>query len=231
MYCVKCGVRLADTEMQCPLCGTRVYHPDIVREKEESLYPNGKYPKAGTNLHWPQVLLTAAFVLPFLIVLLCDLQFNRAVTWSGYVMGALVIGYVTVVLPSWFQKPNPVIFVPCDFAAVGLYLLYINLVTGGNWFLSFAFPVVGGVGVIVVTVVTLLRYVRRGKLFIFGGATVALGAFMLLMEFLMSLTFSGIDFIGWSLYPLVTLVLLGGLLIFLGICRPARESVERKIFI
>ena len=29
MYCIKCGVELADTEKQCPLCGTLVYHPEL----------------------------------------------------------------------------------------------------------------------------------------------------------------------------------------------------------
>mgnify|MGYP001071229356 CR=1 FL=1 len=27
MYCVNCGVELADSETVCPLCGTRVFHP------------------------------------------------------------------------------------------------------------------------------------------------------------------------------------------------------------
>jgi hypothetical protein len=35
----------------------------------------------------------------------------------------------------------------------------------------------------------------------------------------------------WSLYPLTALVLLGGMLIFLAICRPARETMERKFFL
>ncbi len=231
MYCVKCGVKLADTELECPLCGTVVYHPDITREKGESLYPGKKYPRAGITPRWPQVMFTVAFLLPLFIVLLCDLQFNGGITWSGYVMGALVLGYVAAVLPSWFKKPNPVIFVPCDFAAAALYLLYINIVTGGEWFLPFALPVVGAVGAVVITVVTLLYYLRRGRLFIFGGAMIALGGVILLMEFLMCLTFEGIVFIGWSLYPLVTLALLGGALIFLGICRPARESMEKKFFL
>ena len=29
MYCIKCGVELADSEKVCPLCGTRVFHPDL----------------------------------------------------------------------------------------------------------------------------------------------------------------------------------------------------------
>lgn len=88
----------------------------------------------------------------------------------------------------------------------------------------------GGIALIVTAVVTLLRYLRRGGLYIVGGATAALGLFMLLVEFLMNITF-GSTGLGWSLYPLVVLVLLGGVLIFLGICRPARETMERKFFI
>jgi trk system potassium uptake protein TrkH len=54
-------------------------------------------------------------------------------------------------------------------------------------FLDFAFPVVGGICLITCTVVTLMYYLRRGKLYILGGAFMALGAFMLLVEFLMIL--------------------------------------------
>ena len=46
MYCVNCGVRLADTEKKCPLCETAVYHPDIKQSDARPTYPKGKYPKA-----------------------------------------------------------------------------------------------------------------------------------------------------------------------------------------
>ena len=29
MYCIQCGVKLADSQSACPLCGTVVFHPDI----------------------------------------------------------------------------------------------------------------------------------------------------------------------------------------------------------
>ena len=32
MYCINCGVKLADTEHICPLCGTEVFHPELMRE-------------------------------------------------------------------------------------------------------------------------------------------------------------------------------------------------------
>lgn len=229
MYCIKCGVRLADTEEKCPLCQTRVYHPEIHQPQTQPLYPKNQHPPAPRFSRATPISLSVLFLAAALVVLLCDLQLHRAVTWSGYVMGALVIFYVAAVLPLWFRKPNPVIFVPCTFAAVVLFLLYIDLVTDGNWFLSFAFPVTGGICLILTALVTLLRYIHRGRLYIVGGGFLALGAFMLLVEFLLNLTF-GTAFIGWSLYPLTALVLLGGYLIFLGICRPVREAMERKFF-
>lgn len=232
MYCVKCGVKLADSEKQCPLCGTVPYHPEISAPEGESLYPVGKYPSSQVSPMGAKVIISAVvFLLPILITLVCDLQLNGMVTWSGYVVGGLLLAYVVVILPGWFRKPNPVVFVPCDFGALIVYLLYICIATHGKWFLSFAFPVTGGLGLIVTAVVTLLRYVRRGKLYIIGGASIALGLFMPVAELLMNITWHRPMLFIWSEYPLTALVLLGGLLIFLAICRPARETVERKFFI
>ena len=230
MYCINCGVKLADTEKACPLCGVVVFHPDLHQGEGDHLYPPHRNPAPQVNSRAVQIVLTTAFLISMLIPLLCDLQISRAITWSGYVIGALLTCYV-IMLPMWFLRPNPVIFVPCDFACLAGFLLYINLATGGNWFLTFALPVVGTVGLIVTAVVALVRYLRHGKLYIFGGAAVLLGTFMLLMEYLLGLTFDGITFVGWSLFPLVILVLLGLMLIFLAICRPARETMERKFFL
>ena len=231
MYCVNCGVKLADTEKECPLCDTEVNHPAISRKEATSLYPPQRYPALQVSAAGTRGILTALFLLPMLICLQCDLLLNGSIRWSGYVIGALGMLYVMLVLPSWFRKPNPVIFVPCSFSAIGIYLLYINFAVDGNWFLSFALPVTAAIGMIATAVTTLLRYVRKGMLYILGGASIALGAFMPIMEFLLVLTFSPIKFAWWSLYPLTALVLLGGTLIFLAICRPARETMERKLFI
>ncbi len=134
MYCVKCGVKLADTEKVCPLCGTVVFHPDIAREESQRLYPAGRNPNPQVSRWGALVIVSTVFLLPMLLTLLCDMQISQSITWSGYVTGALLVGYEICVLPLWFKKPNPVIFVPCGFAAVGLYVLYINWMTGGNWF-------------------------------------------------------------------------------------------------
>ena len=229
MYCIKCGVKLADTEKKCPLCNTVVCHPDYEQTAERPLYPGNKLPKSNSGSKALNGIVIILFLIPTLVCFFADWFLDGKIEWFGYVAGALLVSYVAFALPLWFKKPNPVIFVFCSFVTTALYLLYINLATGGHWFMSFAFPVVGGVCLITCAVVTLMYYLRRGKLYILGGAFMALGAFMLLIEFLMKVTF-GLRFIGWSIYPLVVLVLFGGILIYLAINSAAREMLERKLF-
>ena len=229
MYCVKCGVRLGDTEAKCPLCHTAVYHPEIQQPAVEPLYPSGKMPKAGAGKRALSGLLVFIFLIPLILSFFSDFQRDGRLDWFGYVAGALAVGYVLFALPMWFRRPNPVIFLPCDFAAVALYLLYIDIATGGRWFLGFALPVTAGIGLIVCAVVTLVRYLRRGRLYIFGGATIALGGMVLMIELLLVRTF-GVEFIGWSTYPMAVLCLLGGVQIYLAINSSAREMIARKLF-
>lgn len=232
MYCIKCGVELADSEKSCPLCQTPVFHPQFSQQAGDPLYPADRNPPRKLRPWGLLIVVTALlFLLPCIVTVLIDLQIHSAITWSGFVAGALLMLYVMTILPAWFHRPNPVIFVPCSFLAMGLYLLYINLVTGGRWFLSFAFPVLGGLGLIITTVVTLCRYIHRGRLYVFGGSAITLGLFMPLMEFLLNYTFHRIRFIGWSLYPLSALVILGIVLLVMALCKPVRESFGKRFFL
>ena len=108
-------------------------------------------------------------------------------------------------------------------------LLYINFATGSCWFLSFALPISSALCLIVSALVTLLYYLRRGKLYIVGGFFMALGGLIVLVEFLLDITFE-LEFLGWSFYPLAALFLTGALLIYLAINRSARAAIERKLF-
>lgn len=230
MYCINCGVKLGDTEQVCPLCGTDPLNPNMERKHIRPLYPENRYPGIRPRIGAVNGTILALFLLPLLITFLVDWRVDGKLNWFGFAAGGLLLAYAVFALPIWFRDPNPVIFVPCDFAAAALYLLYIDLITGGGWFLSFAFPVTCVFALIVTSVIALRRYLRKGSLYIFGGAFMALGGTMLLIEYLLDITF-GRAFVGWSIYPLAVLILLGGLLIYLAIDRSAREVMERKLFI
>ena len=231
MYCVKCGVQLAETEKRCPLCNTVVYHPDLKQEPVQPLYPAGRFPAGQPRSLSVPIILSTALVMPMLIALLCNLQINGQVTWSGFVIGALMLAYVVVVLPGWFRKPDPALLVFCDFVALNLYLLYINYAVEGIWFWGFGFPLTSAVGLVTTAVVLLMRFFPTKGFFIFGGACVLLGVYAPVLEYLINLTFERTRFAAWSLYPLVALVLLGLMLIFLGTNSAVREKLERKFFI
>ena len=231
MYCVNCGVKLADSQMKCPLCGTVVYHPDIQRPQAEPMYPKNSMPSPQVNPRSAQIIATALFLLPMLITVQCDWRLSGSITWSGYVIGALAIAYCLFVLPNWFRRPNPVVFCTLNFAAAGLYLLYINHVTEGNWYWSFGLPVTAALGLICTVVTALLRYLRRGRFYILGGTLAAFGLFVLLIELLLCLTFDTMRFVGWSTYPMTVLLVLGLTLICLGRSHRAREKMERKFYL
>lgn len=230
MYCVKCGVELKDSEKCCPLCLTPVFHPDIERPQGEKPYPEYNSIDKKYNRRTLMLILTVVFGLVALITLLIDLRISGRVSWSGYVIGGVAVGYTAFILPYWFRRANPVVFIPIVFAAITLFLLYISLSTKGGWFLSFAFPVTAIAGAILTAVVALTKYLKKGYLFIYGGTIIAIGGFIVLIEMFTWLTFN-VRFIFWSLYPLICCVAIGVLLIVIGCCKPMRESLRKKFFI
>ena len=232
MYCIKCGVELADSERVCPLCGTRVFHPDLPCGQGEPPYPPDEHPRhEEVSRIGVMFVVSVCMLLPAVISVLCDWRINGGIVWSGFVVGGLLLLYTTVVLPLWFRRPNPVIFVPIDFAVLGLYLFYINFATHGHWFLTFALPVTGTAMVLVTAMVALLRYVPAGALYICGGALLLSGGFAVLVEFLLNLTFRLHDTFLWSFYPLAACTVLGAMLLIIAICKPLRRSLHKKFFL
>ena len=88
MYCINCGVELADSETVCPLCGTRVFHPDMPRQQGEPPFPPDPmgHPEE-VNRSGVLFILTMLAVLPIVICILCDWSVNGAILWSGYAAG------------------------------------------------------------------------------------------------------------------------------------------------
>ena len=231
MYCVNCGVKLAEGERVCPLCQTEVYHPALGDNSGERSYPTERIPPNRVSSWGTLFILTLLFVLPIIIAPLSNIHISDKMTWSWYVVLGTLLGYVIFILPMWFSHPNPVIFVPVDFGAIALFLLFVDLYTGGtHWFLPFALPLTLGLAVIICTAVTLLRYIKRGKLYIFGGSFLAT-AILIAMTELLLVRFDSISYIGWSWYPALVLFLLGMSLILVAIIRPLRESLEKKFFL
>jgi len=78
---------------------------------------------------------------------------------------------------------------------------------------------------------TLCHYLRRGWLYIIGGGLLALGGWILLLEFFLHLTFSLPSHVIWSPFPCATLAVFGMMLIIIAIVKPLKESLKRVFYV
>ena len=228
MYCVKCGVRLQQGVNECPLCATPVWNPDGTAEAGKN-YPD-ELPRRYRESSLPALFfITLLCAITIAVVLAICLKLYGATRWGGYVAGGVALFYVLAVLPAWFDHPRAEVFVPVDHAAVALYVLCICLKTGGHWFMSFAFPLIGASCVIATAMICLLKYVKSGRIFIFGGFFLLLGGFTMLVEFFEHISF-GTQMFLWSLFPLTGFGAAGLFLLVAGTIPSLRHALRKRFF-
>ena len=230
MYCVRCGVKLQEGVKACPLCGTPVWCPQAQEEPPAATYSD-RYPVVSRQ---QRLTIMASLTVALLAVMIacCSIALNTTgrMGWAFYVIVGVVAFYLIFLLPFWFKKPHPMIFVPVTFLTLCLLLFSIAAYTGGRWFWTFAFPVTGILAILTIGAIALYRYVKGGSIFITGGLLLAIGGSCLLAEFFQHLTFHTPLF-SWSIYAAVVFGLFGGFLILAGIIRPLREHLKRVFFV
>lgn len=231
MFCVKCGVELSEGQTVCPVCNTRVYHPDIEVKDTSPTYPKKDFESEEFNRRGILFVITILAILTAVLTIMFNISLEGDISWSGYVACSLGVFYVCIILPLWFKRTTPAIFVPAGFASILLLLQYINMKTGGNWFMSFAFPITGILGLIFTAVTTLCHYLKRGWLYILGGGMIALGGWVALIELFIHLTFEMPKHVIWSPYPCAALVVFGLMLIVIAIVKPLKDSLKRVFYV
>ena len=231
MYCIKCGAHLADGSAKCPVCSCKVCHPDFPIDGNLSPYPKTSFESEEFDRKGLLFVISVFAFLALVVPATIEYTVSRAFCWSDYVSFGVILAYVIVILPFWFKKPNPVVFLPVDFAAATLFLLYLDFKLPGNWFLTFALPLSITLCLIFSAVVALFKYLRRGRLYILGGMLISLGGFMLLLETLMSITFKAVSVVLWSLYPCIIFTVLGIMLIIIAIVKPFKNSLKKTFHV
>ncbi len=231
MYCIHCGIELSNNQSICPICGTRVYHPDLSLPNGKPGYPQNDFPSEAINRKGILFVISVLFLLPLALPMIFELAVSGSVDWSGYVTGGTALVYLFFILPLWFRSPHPIIFVPCDFAAATLFIGYVAFSTKGNWFFTFALPIALALTAIFSVTTTLLVKLSRGKLYVIGAALIALGAWTVLIEWLLHLTFGVSHTVYWSTMSFLSLLILGMMFIVIAIVKPWKESLRKFFFI
>ena len=229
MYCIHCGVKLQDSMAECPLCHTPVVTTPMPESAVRSRYSERIPEKEKTHgklfALW---LFTAIMMAAGLGCLVFCLRTTGTADWSGIVLMSLALVWIVVILPAMFSRWRPMIFLPVDFAALAGFLLYVCVKTGGNWFLSFAFPVTGIAAAVTLTGVALTRYMTQGRLRMMSLLVIFIGLSFMLIEFFQHITFGTPMFV-WSLYCVSGFCLIG-LFLFVASFIPSLSAYLRRTF-
>lgn len=233
-YCVNCGVELSSSENKCPLCGVKVYRVEGMN-KEEAGTP--LYPKSVMNVSIGSKELLPAlavfFLIPILICVICDMLISHKLTWSTYVICAMMLAYVYVFLPFVLGKKRVKLYIgACTFATL-LFLFFLSEKTNSGiaWFLEIGLPVCLGAGLLLIALNIVFSCFGNKKLAKIASVFFALGTYTVLINVCVNMFLKMQNILTWSLFSLVPCVIIGiGLLIIEKNTR-LKSEVKRRFFI
>lgn len=232
-YCVRCGVKLEDSEKKCPLCQTVVYHPDLPPVgNAKTPFPKEHAAKVKTmNSRFKLLIATIIIFLPTVLTLICDYSLNEKIVWADIVVSSVCLAYCLVFLPLIFRKKEVLLYLVIDFPLLLLFQWYIAYTTGGGWFVGFALPVTCSITGIVIAAVLLKRFTKASKLLISAVVFLLSGIDCILLERLINRAFLHQMKFVWSYYPLITFGVIGLILFLCDRNQYLKEKLTKKFFI
>ncbi len=232
-YCVNCGVELADYIKKCPLCKTEVLNPNVPYNIEAET----PYPKISTNdrksVSKKSVLSLIAilFMLPTIITLLIDISTTGDVTWSGFVISSILMVYTFISVSMISKEINIAIAELLDITAVILFLMYVNYYTGGNWFITFALPLIGIITLFMLFITVIVRFTRISPLSVISLVLIFSGVITMVLEILIDSNFLDNISLSWSMYPFTSLAIIGMALFYIDKNISLKRKLSKKFFI
>ena len=234
-YCVNCGVELADSQAQCPLCGERVVNPaaKIAPGTGEAPYPPAT-PRISPKFKSGFAALLAALILliPIGLCLFNDFSDDGHIGWSLLVSGGEMLLFVIVFGPFLFKRYRPLLSAFVDGVCITGYLLLIAFVTDGDWFLRLALPLAVAASVFACVIVFLFTRRKHVGFFVKVGSILLLcGAYTVAIEWCVSSYVDALRFTGWSVYALVPCIIVGVVAFILHGSPAVKEELRRRFFI
>ncbi|NCA97978.1 MAG: zinc ribbon domain-containing protein [Clostridia bacterium] len=227
-YCVNCGVELAPSEKQCPLCGAEVMNPaQPAPENPWQPYPHRDDPLiAQINRRFIAAMITIALTFPMAICLAIDYSYSGQLSWSLYVAGALAMLWCWLAPGFLYKKARFLpVMLPISCSLLGfLYLVEYLTAPATRWFVPLAMPLVLLLTVLAGTVTILARRsVIRGfaipAAILIGSGLMAAGTDLLITQLREQHWI-----VSWSWF--VLLPSLAGAAIFLVIARRQKMRTE-----
>lgn len=232
-YCVHCGVEMAPSEKSCPLCETLVQDPACPWTPPESMpYPERvEEIMQHVDLKYGRKLAVLVMLIPALVVLAVNLLSSGAVTWSLYVIGALVCVYCWFLVPLFYRYRRPYAYIAIDFLSLMLYLLLIARLTGGrNWYLGIALPVLLATVLLLLLMIVAIRRLEWQPLERAAVVCLLAAGYLVALDAIADL-YTGSVFLNWSVYAGLPLMVLAVIFLALERKRGLKDAIKKRLFI
>jgi hypothetical protein len=219
-YCSQCGVEVHENTEDCPLCqapiqkGPLQEHPERNYPDQASAYTKLPPLTLRERLRLAREISVILFLIPILFSISIDLFMNRHISWSAYVIlalvGALLITIVPLFLPQKKGWVNLLIHLILSGVCLGL-----NGLTGWDfaWSLTLALPILLTSWLIIQGILWLRRF-RHGPI-LAASILVGIGLLCLVVDATLRSAFSQYMQFGWSLIVISALAPTALLLLYL----------------
>ena len=232
-YCVNCGVELAEYIKKCPLCSTEVINPNNPYDLASSPnYPEYQpVPKSKTSAKLILGIIAILFILPIAVCMLADMSYNGIVSWSGYVIASLFAVYTIIASALTVHGESLLLEQVFDYMAIILLLVYIEEQSGGSWFLPLALPLVICIALTTLILTFLAKILAKRILTVISVGMFLCSIICVICDILIKYNYYSNVSIGWSLYPFISLVIIGSVLLFIDNNKFIKRRFEKKFFI
>ena len=178
---------------------------------------------------WVFEMLSLVAFITGIIVLASDFAFGFVVTWSRYPL--LAIGFVYLFVTAIIGFINaPLLLLVSETAVISLFLLGLDLMLPGDWFMSYAFPVTILVSIVTGIVVATSASAKLNRLQTLSVITLGAGAFVVGLEIVINRAAGSDSLVSWSLVALACCVSVSLLVLFINRRLRERHAEFRKIF-
>lgn len=227
--CPNCGVRLEDDQKKCPLCGTSLAadRQGGVQGIEKPAYPlektgiprGGKKAEAGGEAAAAQprperggdtereerVRILFGEVISFIalagavVVFAVDYAYGMRISWSRFPLISIAFFWLLVNIPYWLRGQGYLIVI-LETIDVIAFLYLLDLFTpSASWFTGLALPIAAGLGVISMLAMGCIRLFRLWVLGSVSTVLVALGLYILWLEWVITYYLYDHAYVSWSL--------------------------------
>lgn len=233
-YCVHCGVELAQSEPDCPLCGTKVVNPAKAWEKPEQMpYPDVlDIRHARVDRRYARQLVAILLMIPAFTVLLIDFLDGQALRWSPYVLGAMGMLYCWLAVPLLFRFRRPYPYIAIDVLSLCAFLLLVALMTDGlHWFLGVILPALLFTGLMVMAGILAARRLQLAPLHRAAIVCLLMGLYLIGLELIIALNAGRGFHLRWSFYAAIPMMAIALALAALERHKPLKQEIIKRLFI